>query len=151
MGIFWFEMASTVIVEATPEGTFEVVERARDWPRWSRVVVAVDEAPESPWKPGSTLSFRLRMAARTVGFRVSVNAYEPAVRLAWSSKKFTITAVRSILFEPVTTPSGHGTRVTDHKRFSSPVFPIGVAYPRPLIRRMTESWLGDLKVEAERH
>ncbi len=46
--------------------------------------------------------------------------------------------------------AGHGTRVTDHKRFSSSILPIGLAYPRPVIRRMTESWLADVKAEAER-
>lgn len=150
MGVFWFEMSSSVIVEATPEKTFAVVEHARDWPRWSQVVVAVDQAPEPPWKPGSTLSFQLRMAGRKIGFRVHVTAYEPPVKLAWSSTKLTITAVRSLLFEPVATTTGHGTRITDHKRFSSTVLPIGLAYPRPVIRRMTESWLADVKAEAER-
>ena len=38
--------------------------------------------------------------------------------------------------------------VTDHKLFTSPALPIRVFYPRPVIRRMTESWLAILAVPA---
>ena len=48
------------------------------------------------------------------------------------------------------TPARHGTSITDHKRFSSTILPIGLAYPRPVIRRMTEAWLAEVKAEAER-
>ncbi|MCI0872255.1 MAG: hypothetical protein J4O07_10615, partial [Chloroflexi bacterium] len=63
--------------------------------------------------------------------------------------KYSITAVRTISVVGEPGLESGKSRVTDRKHFSSPFLPIGLAYPRWLIRRMTESWLRDLKSEAE--
>jgi hypothetical protein len=78
-------------------------------------------------------------------FNVTVIRYEPGKTIEWSSKKFSITAVRSISIES----EGTGWRVVDQKVFSSTLLPIRLTYLRRLIRVMTERWLGDMKKTAE--
>lgn len=154
-GLFTFEMCSSVVVDVPVPRAWEVVADANRWPAWSEVCTAVWGSPESSddWEVGKKFGFRLRMARRNVPFNVTVTRIEPtypAERLIeWTSTKFTITAVRTI---SVSAESEHGSekcRVTDRKLFSSPFLPIGLVYPRGLIRRMTESWLHDLRREAE--
>ncbi len=140
-----FEMASTITVNAAPDAVWEALTDAYRWPEWCRVCPGVSVAPDA-WAPGEALSFKLRMAGIAVPFNVRLCDVEPGRCVSWVSTKFSITAVRTISLEP----RDAGVTVTDHKRFSSPVVPIGVYYPRFLIRRMTESWLHDLKAEAER-
>ena len=98
------------------------------------------------WRPGSKLSFRLRMANVGVPFSVVVTESNAPHRVTWESAKFSITATRTLQFVGV----GARTEVTDAKRFSSPLLPLWLFYPRRVIRNMTESWLEDLKAEAER-
>lgn len=140
-----FEMASTIMVNAAPESVWKALTDAYRWPAWCRVCPEVSAAPDA-WAPGETLSFKLRIAGIAAPFNVRLSNVEPGRCVSWVSTKFTITAVRTISLEL----RDGGVTITDHKRFSSPVTPVGVYYPRFLIRRMTESWLEDLKVEAER-
>ena len=98
------------------------------------------------WEPNSRLSFRLRMANVGVPFSVVVTESDPPHRVSWESTKFSITATRTVRF----TGNGGRTEVTDSKRFSSPVLPVRLFYPRWIIRNMTDTWLRDLKAEAER-
>ncbi|MCH7733809.1 MAG: SRPBCC family protein [Chloroflexi bacterium] len=140
-----FEMTSTVTVNAPFESVWMALTDANRWPEWCRVCPSVSAAPQV-WSPGETLSFKLRMAGIAVPFNVRLTDVESGRRVSWVSTKFTIKAGRTISLEP----RDAGVTVTDHKRFSSPVVPVGVYYPQFLIRRMTESWLEDLKAEAER-
>ncbi len=140
-----FEMASTITVKATPESVWIALTDARRWPEWCRACPEVSTAPDA-WSPGEALSFKLRMAGIAVPFDVRLTDVEPGRRVSWVSAKFTIRAVRTITLEPL----ADAVLVTDHKRFSSPVIPVGAYYPQFLVRRMTESWLEDLKTEAER-
>ena len=140
-----FEMASTITVNAPPNAVWMALTDAYRWPEWCRACPEVSTAPDT-WSPGEALSFKLRMAGVAVPFNVRLSDVEPGRRVSWVSKKFTITAVRTISLEP----RDGGVMVTDHKRFSSLVTPVGLYYPRFLIRHMTESWLEDLKAEAER-
>ena len=86
------------------------------------------------------------MANVGVPFSVVVTESDPPNRITWESTRYTITATRTTQF------AGNGGRtvVTDSKRFSSPLLPIRLFYPRWIIRNMTESWLQDLKAESER-
>ncbi len=143
-----FEMASTIIVNAAPESVWKALTDACRWPEWCRACPEVSTAPDA-WSPGEALSFKLRIARVAVPFNVRLSDVEPGRCVSWISTKFTVTAVRTISLEPRDGP-GITVLVTDHKRFSSPVIPVGVYYPQFLIRRMTESWLEDLKTEAER-
>ncbi|MCZ6538230.1 MAG: hypothetical protein O6922_00185 [Chloroflexi bacterium] len=147
------------MVNAPLQRAWEVVAEANHWPDWAEVCTAVWDAPRKAedWKPGRQFGFRLKMAMKNVPFNVTVTRVEAdsaAGRLIeWSSTKFTITAVRAISVD-VVDPGETGAesvvcRVTDKKQFSSRFLPIGLAYPRWLVSRMTESWLDDLKREAE--
>ena len=151
--LFGFEMSSSIVLDAPVERAWEVVVGANRWPDWAEVCTAVWDAPEKAedWKVGHQFGFKLKMAFRDVPFNVTVSHIEPGRLIEWTSTKYSITAVRTI---SVVVPGGSGLnpgkcRVEDKKRFSSPFLPVGLAYPRWLIRQMTESWLHDLKREAE--
>jgi hypothetical protein len=103
-------------------------------------------ADDFDWQPGQRLRFRLRMVGVPVPFDVALTEVETGCRVAWESTEFSVTAVRTISI----TGDGDGVIIRDHKAFHSPALPVGLVYPRFLIRRMTESWLADLSAEAER-
>ena len=139
-------MSSSVLIAAPSERVWMLVDDASHWSEWSGVVDEVWKTPNClDWQLGHKLGFRLLMARKKVPFNVTVTRYEMGKTIEWSSKKFSITAVRSISIEP----EGTGCRVVDQKVFSSTLLPIRLAYPRRLIRVMTERWLGDMKKTAE--
>ena len=82
----------------------------------------------------------------SVSFSVNVIEALPTQRVVWASTVLGLTATRTFTFD------GHSgtTIVTDRKTFESPLIPVRLVYPRPVIRLMTESWLNDLKAESER-
>ena len=140
-------MPSSVLVDAPVERAWAVISDAARWPEWADACVSVCGGPceDSGWKPGHKFGFMLKMAGKNVPFSVTVSRVKTGNLIEWKSTKFTITAVRTITIE---LDNGR-TRVTDSKHFSSYLLPIRLAYPRKVIRRMTESWLSDLKQEAE--
>ena len=139
-------MHSSVTVYAPLSVVWDTFADARSWPTWSRVCLDVWDVSDDLWSPSSKLSFRLRMANVGVPFSVVVTESAPPNRVTWESTKFTITATRTIQF----TVDGDRIQVTDSKQFSSPILPVRLFYPRWIIRNMTESWLQNLKAEAER-
>lgn len=139
-------MQSSINVSSPLSVVWDTFADAGSWPTWSRVCVDVWDVSDDLWAPNSKLSFRLRMANAGVPFSVVVTESEPPHRVSWESTKFSITATRTIQFADV----GGRTEVTDSKRFSSPVLPVRLFYPRWIIRDMTDTWLRDLKAEAER-
>jgi uncharacterized membrane protein len=148
LGLFSFEMSSSVSIDAPVERVWDLVETARNWPKWSETVSKVWDAPDEHgwgWIVGLRFGFLLKMANREVPFFVNISRIEPGELIQWRSTKFTITAVRSISVKQ----ENGGCAVTDSKHFSSYLLPIRIAYPRGVIRRMTESWLSELRNEAE--
>ena len=139
-------MQSSVNVDAHHSVVWDTFADARSWPKWSRVCLDVWDVSNDLWALRSKLSFRLRMANVGVPFSVVVTESDPPRRVTWKSTKFSITATRTIQLAG----DGDRTEVTDSKRFSSPLLPVWLFYPRWIIRNMTESWLQDLKAEAER-
>ncbi len=139
-------MRSATTIHAPHSVVWDTFADAGSWPNWSTVCTEVWGVSDDLWAPGSKLSFRLRMANVGVPFSVVVTESDPPHRITWESTKFSITATRTFQF----VGDGDRTKVTDSKRFSSPILPVRVFYPRPVIRNMTESWLEDLKTEAER-
>ncbi len=146
MNIFDLSMKSSVTVDSPLSHVWGTFADARSWPDWSRVCIEVWDVSDDLWRPHSRLSFRLRMANVGVPFSVVVTESDAPRRVTWESNKFSITATRTLQFVGL----GGSTEVSDSKRFSSTIFPVGLCYPRTVIRNMTESWLEDLKAEAER-
>jgi hypothetical protein len=141
-----FEMESRAGSHASAGAVWAVLGDVRAWPQWARVCASAGVDDTFDWQPGQRLRFRLRMAGVPVPFDVTLKQFEAGRRVAWQSTEFSITAVRTISTEE----DGDGVTIRDHKAFHSPILPIGLVYPRLLIRRMTESWLADLSAEAER-
>ncbi len=141
-----FEMQSTVESRVPVERAWAVFSDVPRWPEWSKVCLAVSGSPGPLWAPGTEFGFRLRIACVGVPFHVRVVESAPPRRVSWTSTRYSVTALRTFDFSAV--PGG--TVITDKKQFSSTALPIGVCYPVRAIRTMTERWLHDLKVEAER-
>ncbi|MEX0762207.1 MAG: SRPBCC family protein [Dehalococcoidia bacterium] len=144
--VFRLEMESSVHINAPVEHVWDVFSDPQGWPEWCEVCLSVDCPGRMDWSVGSRLELRLKMAGVGVPFNVTVTESEPGHRVAWASTKMTVTATRTFTFEP----DGDGTIMGDHKLFTSPVLPLRLFYPRPIIRNMTESWLRDIKAESER-
>ncbi|GEM_PF-220490 len=147
MGLRNFEMESAVEVNTPPERVWQLVADVRHWPEWSHVCTGVWDVPDGPLRPGRNFGFRLRMAGMDVPFYVTATEVDAYRRLSWKSTRYCITAVRSHEFAAA---ANGRTLVRDRKLFSSRVLPVGLWYPRWLIRGMTEAWLRELKAEAER-
>jgi uncharacterized membrane protein len=139
-------MSSSVLVDAPTKRVWRVISDAARWPEWAEVCTRVWDSPdEQTWKPDHKFGFMLKMAGKDVPFSVTISRVKPEKFIDWKSTKFTVTAVRTISVE---FENGR-CKVTDSKHLSSYLLPIRLAYPRKVIHRMTESWLSDLKQEAE--
>jgi len=103
-----------------------------------------DDPP--PWRVGARFTLVLRMAGAPVPFPVMVTAADPPHFVTWSSTHFTITGTRTVSF----VPDGDGTLVSDRKVFTSPVLPVALFYPRPIIHSMARPTLQALKRRVER-
>ncbi len=143
---FSLELSSSVLIHAPRQPTWEAFRNIERWPVWSRVCLGVWGIAGGPWRAGGQLSFKLRIAGVSVSFSVNVIEALPTQRVVWASTVLGLTATRTFTFD------GHSgtTIVTDRKTFESPLIPVRLVYPRPVIRLMTESWLNDLKAESER-
>jgi uncharacterized protein YndB with AHSA1/START domain len=140
-----FEMESRVSIAAPPGHIYALLADPARWPEWSRVCEATWDAKGPSLQAGQTFGFRLRMGGRPVSFTVTVTEARPPLTLAWQSTRCSVTATRTF----TVTPAQPGCVVSDHKRFSSSLLPVGLWYPRWLIREMTENWLGELRAGAE--
>ncbi len=147
MNPFRLELESSVQVDAARESVWSVFADISRWTDWCSVCRKADVEPGFNWSHGQRIALRFRMAGVSVPFNVTITESEPGQRVAWASTKFSVTAVRTFTF---TEAAPGQTLVTDHKLFTSPVLPVRLFYPRPIIRSMTESMLADLKAEAER-
>jgi len=116
------------------------------WPRWNTVCLKATGLAGKPWTVGFRFRMVLRMAGVPVSFTPTVVEADAPYRVAWSSRRFTVTGARSFTFEP----APEGTLVVDEMRFSSRVTPVRLFYPRPVIAAMSKGWLASLKEEAER-
>lgn len=152
MNPFRLEMQSSVRIAVPLQHAWDVFADIRRWTDWCDACLRADVDESFDWTPGQEIGLRFRMAGVGVPFPVRVTESESRSRIAWASTKFSVTAVRTFTFSADPTPGGPGesTVVTDHKLFTSPVLPLRLFYPRPIIRRMTESMLADLKSECER-
>ncbi len=140
------KMESRILIRAAPERVWAVFSEVGRWVDWCNVCLRADTEPGFNWGVGDRLGLKFKIASVGVPFNVTMIESEPGRRVAWESTKFTVTATRTFSFAP----AGHAVQVIDHKLYRSPVLPLAFFYPRPIIRRMTESHLSDLKAECER-
>ncbi|MCX6024550.1 MAG: SRPBCC family protein [Chloroflexi bacterium] len=134
-------------IAASPAAVWAVYSRLHEWPDWNPVCVAVRDvsAEPAPWTPGSRFTVVLRMAGVPVPFAVQVAAAEPPHHVTWTSTHLSVTADRTVAF----TPHGDGTLVSDTKVFRSPILPLALIYPRPIIHAMGADTLQALKRRVE--
>ncbi|MBI4329139.1 MAG: SRPBCC family protein [Chloroflexi bacterium] len=145
MGLRDLTLTQTIHIDVPPERVWDVFRRIRDWPRWNRVCLRVGSLEGEPWSIGFRFFIVLRMAGVPIPFHPTVVAADLPHRIAWSSTQFTITGRHTFLFQPF----ADGTRVIDEKHFASPIFPVRLFYPRPVIAAMSKGWLRSLKEEVE--
>ena len=167
MNPFRLELSSSTRIDASRDRVCQVFSDIAQWTEWCGVCLRADPvdlphgaitAPTDvtksfDWQPGQRIRLKFRMAGIGVPFNVAVTDAEAGHSVAWASTKLTVTAVRTFTFtdDPSAgSPGRPSTIVTDYKLFTSPVLPLRLFYPRPIIRRMTEQMLEDLKIECER-
>lgn len=144
---FSLTLTERIHIAAPPARVWEVYRRLREWPVWNPVCVAVRNVSDdpAPWAVGSRFTLVLKMAGVPVPFPVTVIAADPPHSVTWSSTHCTITGTRTVSF----VPEGDGALVSDRKEFSSPVLPVALFYPRPIIHAMANATLRALKRRVE--
>lgn len=150
MNLFRLEMASATRIHAPLATVWGVFADIRRWTDWCEVCDRADVEKHFDWSVGQEIQLKLRMAGVSVPFHVHMVEVAERQRVAWASTKLTVTAIRTFMFEESHVDGAPVTIVTDHKLFTSSVLPLRLFYPRPIIRRMTESVLASLKTECER-
>ena len=116
------------------------------WPTWNGVCLNSSWTSGEPWAIGSAFHMTLQMARRRVGFSVFVTEFERRA-VTWESTVLSITGTRRFTFQE---QEGDAvTLVTDQKTFRSPILPVKLFYPRPIIQTMSRGWLASLKRQAE--
>src|SRR5262249_13116793 len=140
---FSLTLTERITIAAAPSDVWEIYRRLSDWQSWNPVCVAVRDISDdpAPWSVGARFTVVLRMAGVPVPFAVAVTAADPPHFVTWSSTHFGITGTRTVSF----VPDGSGTLVSDRKIFTSPVLPVALFYPRPVVRAMANTTLRALK------
>ena len=90
---------------------------------------------------------RLRIAGAPVPFHVDIVETNAPNAVAWTSTVLSVTGHRRFTFDPV---GPDATRITDTKTFTSPVLPVRLFYPRPIVQQMSRRWLASLSAMAVR-
>lgn len=153
MNLFRLELTSSVQIDSRRAAVWSVFADLSRWTDWCRVCLKAEVDSSFDWQTGQHIGLKFRMAGARIPFNVAITDAEPGARVAWASTKFSVTAVRTFTFAAVHSErekAEEQTLVTDHKLFTSPVLPLRLFYPTPMIRTMTESMLADLKAECER-
>jgi hypothetical protein len=140
---FSLTLTERLHIAAPPAEVWAVFSRLQEWPGWNPVCVALRDisADPAPWAVGARFTLVLRMAGVPVPFPVTVTESSPPHAVTWSSTHFGITGTRTISF----VPEGDGTLASDRKVFTSPMLPVALFYPRPIIHQMANASLRALK------
>ncbi len=146
MGIRDLTLQDRMWIKATPDRVWAVMVDIRRWPEWNRACIRVGDFQGKPSTVGFRFSMVLRMAKAPVPFHPAVTEVDAPRKIVWSSTQASVTGERTFTLERI----DDGTLITDTKRFTSPVLPLRAFYPRPVIARMSRTWLTSLKAEAER-
>src|SRR5262245_6646352 len=144
---FSLTLTERITIAAAPADVWEVYRRLHEWPQWNPVCMAVRDISDdpAPWAVGARFTVVLRMAGAPIPFAVTVTAADPPRFVTWSSSHLSITGTRTVSF----VPDGSGTLVSDRKIFSSPLLPVALFYPRPVVRAMANTTLRALKRRVE--
>ena len=87
------------------------------------------------------------MAGIPVPFNVRISESDPPNTVSWDSTVLTVTGRRRFTIRDA--GDGHSSRLVDAKTFTSPVLPIRLFYPRPIVQSMSRRWLDSLKTRVE--
>lgn len=144
---FLLTLTERLHIAAPPSAVWDIFRGLQAWPEWNPVCVAVRDISTNPapWAVGARFTLVLRMAGMPVPFPVTVTESSPPHSVTWSSTHFSITGTRTVSL----VPEGDGTLASDRKVFTSPVLPLALFYPRPIIHRMANASLRALKRRVE--
>ncbi len=133
-------------INAPPEVVRAAFDDLEAWPEWNDVCLDSQWTSGEPWAIGSAFRMTLRMARRRVGFSVFITE-RGQHSVTWESTVLSITGTRRFSFDGQA--GGSTTLVSDQKTFRSPVLPVRLFYPRPIVQAMSRGWLASLKRQAE--
>ena len=146
-GVRTLVLQETIDINASREAVWGAFRDLESWPRWNAVCLTSRWTSDSRWEIGSAFFIRLRMMGVPVPFHVTIAEVTPPEAVAWDSTVMTVTGHRRFHFDAL--PDSRGTRVSDTKTFTSPLLPLRLFYPRPIIQAMSRGWLRSLKTRVE--
>lgn len=117
------------------------------WPDWNSVLTKAEATDESCLLAGRSFRCCIRPYAVPVFFQAKVEQIVPREKVLWTAKRFGLRGRHEFLFEP----EGDGVRVVSREVLTGfPVLLGGLFFPVGRFRRITATFLRELKEGAER-
>ena len=133
-------------IAAPPEKVWEQFSDVDSWPSWIPAFRGAQWVDGEPWKDGARLRMTMGMGPATMGVDVTIVNVDLPHSIAWTGRRFGVTSIHTWTF----TPDRDGTIMTSDEVFDGPPPQLlGVTGLRPMISRITESWMDSLQKKTE--
>ena len=133
-------------IAALPEKVWEQFADVDSWPSWIPTFRGAQWVEGEPWKDGSRLRMTMGVGPATLGVDVTIANVDLPHSIAWTGRRFGVTSVHTWTF----TADRDGTIMTSDEVFDGPPPQLlGVTGLRPMISRITESWMDSLQKRVE--
>ena len=133
-------------IGALPEKVWEQFSDVDSWPSWIPTFRGAQWVEGEPWKDGSRLRMTMGVGPATLGVDVTIANVDLPHSIAWTGRRFGVTSVHTWTF----TKDRDGTIMTSDEVFDGPPPQLlGVTGLRPMISRITESWMDSLQKRVE--
>ena len=133
-------------IGALPEKVWEQFSDVDSWPSWIPTFRGAQWVDGEPWSDGSRLRMTMGVGPATLGVDVTIVNVDLPHSIAWRGRRFGVTSVHTWTF----TKDRDGTIMTSDEVFDGPPPQLlGVTGLRPMISRITESWMDSLQKRVE--
>ncbi len=133
-------------IGALPEKVWEQFSDVDSWPSWIPTFRGAQWVDGEPWSDGSRLRMTMGVGPATLGVDVTIANVDLPHSIAWTGRRFGVTSVHTWTF----TKDRDGTIMTSDEVFDGPPPQLlGVTGLRPMISRITESWMDSLQKRVE--
>jgi hypothetical protein len=135
----------TISITAPLSQVWEVFMNLTCWADWNSILTDVSSA-EACLSEGGKFSCCIRPYAFAVYFQPKVVEVIPKMKIVWIGSKYGISALHEFFFEE----TSEGTIISSRETFSGlPILLGGFFFPKQKIKRLTTSFLDDLKRASE--
>ncbi len=133
-------------IDAQPETVWEQFGDVASWPRWLPIIRGARWLDGEPWTDGARLRMAMAVGPASLGVDVTIANASPPLSVAWAAGRLGVRSLHTWTF----TPDNGGTLATSHEALDGPMPQmLGVRALRPMINRMTASWLDSLVARVE--